>query len=401
MAVYSAEEAAGRAGASPEFVRRIASAGLVGEHGDGGFSDADIRRLQVLLNMERAGLPLEGVAQLVSGGALSLEFIDSAGQSVFTPMEDATFSRLSEETGIPVGVLATMREAVGGQSPSPGDRVGETELAVLPLVQLQHQLGFSDRAIEQALRVYGESLRRIAETEAEWFRSQIVHPMLANGMSQDDVGRFAAEMSPRLSDVSDRAVMAIYHGQQGRSWLANIINGIASVLEQAGLHRVEHSVPAMCFLDLTGYSNLTSEHGDQMAADLAERLRRVVQAPATRHGGWAVKWLGDGVMFWFPDAASGVMAAVEMLDDAERDGLPPAHIGLHAGPVVFQEGDYYGNTVNVAARIGEYARPGEVLVSQEVVDQSDVSSSIVFREVGAVELKGVLKPIVLHAASSV
>jgi adenylate cyclase len=379
----------------------MASAGLIGEPGDADFSDADIRRLQVLLHMERAGLPLDGVAHLVGGGAFSLEFIDSAGQPVFTPMEDATFSRLSEETGIPVGVLATMREAVGGQSPGPDDRVGQTELAVLPLVQLQHQLGFSDRAIEQALRVYGESLRRIAETEAEWFRSQIVHPMLAKGMSQDDVGRFAEEMSPRLSEVSDRAVMAIYHGQQGRSWLANIIDGMALALEQAGLHRVEPSVPAMCFLDITGYTSLTSEHGDQMAADLAERLRRVVQPPAMRHGGWAVKWLGDGVMFWFPNVGSGVMAAIEMLEDAARDGLPPAHVGLHAGTVVFQEGDYYGNTVNVAARIGEFARPGEVLVSQEVVDQSEVSSSIVFREVGAVELKGVLEPIVLHAASSI
>jgi adenylate cyclase len=80
--------------------------------------------------------------------------------------------------------------------------------------------------------------------------------------------------------------------------------------------------------------------------------------------------------------------------------LPPAHVGVHAGPVVFQEGDYYGNTVNIAARIGEFARPGEVLVSQEVVDRADVGSSVSFREVGAVELKGVLEPIVLHAASS-
>ena len=51
-------------------------------------------------------------------------------------------------------------------------------------------------------------------------------------------------------------------------------------------------------------------------------------------------------------------------------GLPPAHVGLHAGPVIFQEGDYYGQTVNVASRIADYARPGEVIVSQEVVDAS-------------------------------
>jgi adenylate cyclase len=105
-------------------------------------------------------------------------------------------------------------------------------------------------------------------------------------------------------------------------------------------------------------------------------------------------------MFWFPNAVSGVMGAVQMIDGVEAEDLPRAHVGVHAGPVLFQEGDYYGNTVNMAARIGEFARPGEVLVSQEVVDRAEIGASISFREVGAVELKGVLEPMVLHAASS-
>jgi adenylate cyclase len=400
MPEYTAEEAADRAGTSPEFVARMTSAGLVGADDDARLSDADIRRLQVLLNMEQAGLPLDGLAALTRSGNLSLDFIESAGQHVFAPLEDATFSELSEDTGISIGVLTTIRDAVGGHPPRGDDRVGQTELTVLPLVQLQHQLGFRDRAIEQALRVYGDSLRRIAETEAEWFRSEIVQPMLAKGMTEDEVGRFAAEIAPRLSGASDQAVTAIYHGQQGRSWLANIIHGMALALQRAGLHTVEDDVPAMCFLDISGYTNLTSEQGDQVAADLAERLRKVVQPPAIEHSGRAVKWLGDGVMFWFPNALSGVMAAVQMIEGVEAVDLPPAHVGVHAGPVVFQEGDYYGNTVNIAARIGEFARPGEVLVSQEVVDWAEIGPSISFREVGAVELKGVLDPIVLYAASS-
>src|SRR5919106_3238871 len=150
-----------------------------------------------------------------------------------------------------------MREALGGPPPGPDDRVGQSELAVLPLLQLQHELGFRDRAIEQALRVYGDSLRRIAETEAEWFRSEIIQPMLAKGMTEDEVGRFAAELGPRLTEVSDEAVIAIYHGQQSHSWLGNISNGLAMALENAGLHTVEHRVPAMCFLDIAGYTHLT------------------------------------------------------------------------------------------------------------------------------------------------
>ena len=72
-------------------------------------------------------------------------------------------------------------------------------------------------------------------------------------------------------------------------------------------------------------------------------------------------------------------------------------MGLHAGPVLFQQGDYFGQTVNVASRIADYARPGEVLVSQAVVDASD-GSAAAFAEIGPVELKGVSGPIHLHAA---
>jgi class 3 adenylate cyclase len=84
--------------------------------------------------------------------------------------------------------------------------------------------------------------------------------------------------------------------------------------------------------------------------------------------------------------------------------MPASPIRTSAGCRCFSiwnepERPCYGNTVNVAARIGEFARPGEVLVSQEVVDLVNVGSLVEFIEVGAVELKGVLEPMVLHAAS--
>ena len=136
----------------------------------------------------------------------------------------------------------------------------------------------------------------------------------------------------------------------------------------------------------------------------------MLQRPTSRagsRGSWSarrsstagepIKWLGDGVMFLFKDPGPGVLAAIEMVAGVAEAGLPPAHVGLHAGPVVFQEGDYYGQTVNVASRIAEYARPGEVLVSQEVVDAS-TGAGVMFREIGPIELKGVSGAMVLYAA---
>jgi adenylate cyclase len=156
----------------------------------------------------------------------------------------------------------------------------------------------------------------------------------------------------------------------------------------------------MCFLDITGYTRLTQERGDEAAAALAATLSRLVQRASVQHGGRPVKWLGDGVMFYFPDPGPGVVAALEMVDGVAGAGLPPAHVGLHAGPIIFQEGDYYGQTVNIASRIAEYARSGEVLVSQAVVDAVSASNGpgASFTGIGPVELKGVGAAMGLNAA---
>jgi adenylate cyclase len=111
-----------------------------------------------------------------------------------------------------------------------------------------------------------------------------------------------------------------------------------------------------------------------------------------------VKWLGDGVMFYFPDPGPAVVAAVEMVEGVADHALPPAHVGIHAGPVVFQEGDYFGRTVNIAARIVEYARAGEVLVSREVVEAAGEEVPVTFADIGLVELKGVSDAVRLYSA---
>jgi adenylate cyclase len=111
-----------------------------------------------------------------------------------------------------------------------------------------------------------------------------------------------------------------------------------------------------------------------------------------------VKWLGDGVMFHFREPGGAVLAALEMLDAMSAAGLPPAHVGLHAGPVVFQGGDYFGRTVNIAARIADHAEAGQVLVTQEVVNVTE-REDVAFTTMGAVVLKGVSQPVELLSAT--
>jgi adenylate cyclase len=347
--------------------------------------------------LEQAGVPLEGLASAVRDGALSFSFLDVAAYDQFAGLSGTTFHQLSAQTGIPLELLMAVREAFGLAEPRPEDTVHHNELSVVPLIQLQLSKGFRPVVIQRWLRVYGDSLRRIAETETTWWRSEVVMPILASGTAEAEMLQAQADLGSRMAPLLEQALLAIYLRQQEHSWGQGFVETIERVLEAAGLYRRVDRPPAVCFLDITGYTRLTEERGDEAAADLAARLAGLVRRSAQEHRGTPVKWLGDGVMFYFREPADAVLAALDMVEVVGRQGLPPAHVGIHAGPVIFQEGDYFGRTVNLAARIAEYARPGEVLVSQEVLDAAE-GGPVRFTEIGPVELKGVPGPLRLYTA---
>jgi class 3 adenylate cyclase len=269
---------------------------------------------------------------------------------------------------------------------------------VVPLVTLLVRNGVSQASIERTFRVAGDGLRRLAETEAAWWRSEILGPLFRAGIDVAEIGERTARFANESSVVTDAALMAIYHGQQGHAWMGNIFEGFEGLLDRVGLHERLLRPPAICFFDVTGYSRLTEERGDAEAAELAGRVARLVQRVAAQHRGRPIKWLGDGVMIHFPQAGAAVLAALDMLEGVAREGLPTGHVGIHAGPVLFQEGDYFGRTVNAAARIADAAKRSQVLVSQAVVDACE-DADVTFSSIGPVELKGMLEPMVLFEAT--
>jgi adenylate cyclase len=389
---YTRQEVAQRAGVDPDYVDRLVELGVLTPGAGSAFSPGDVRRARWVQSLERAGVPLDGMAAAVRDGALSFAFLDVTAFDRFAGLSGTTFHQLSAQTGIPVELLMVVREAVGFAEPRPEDTIREDELSVVPAIQLQLATGFRpvviERWLERWLRVCGDSLGRIAETELAWWRSEVAMALLESGMTEGEMLKAQADLGSRIAPLLEQVLLAIYHGQQEHAWTQGLVEHVEGALEGAGLYRRLDRPPAMCFLDITGYTRLTEERGDEAAADLAARLARLVRRSSQEHGGTPVKWLGDGVMFYFREPAAAVLAAVEMVEVVGSHDLPPAHVGIHAGPVVFQEGDYFGRTVNLAARIAEYARPGEVLVSQEVVDAAD-GGPVTFTEIGPVELKGV------------
>ena len=392
------DAAARRAGLEASHFEQLEAVGLLKPAADGSYTEGLIRRAQLINTLERSGIPLDGLAEGVTRGELSLDFVETEAYERFASMSDETFAEVGARTGVPFEILAVIREAIGLAAPAPTDRVRSDELRVLPFAETQVRLGFRAPAIERLLRVTGESLRRVTEQEANWWRTEVIEPRFAAGASTDAIATpFAADDMQALLDQADDQLLAIYGARRAHAWTTNIISGLERELERLGLYDRVERPPAIAFLDVTGYTRLTQERGDEAAAHLAGTLNRLVDRAAMTHRGKPIKWLGDGVMLYFENPGRAVAAALDMAEAVVEAELPPAHIGIHAGPVLFQEGDYFGATVNVASRVAEYARPREILVSQQVVDAAG-PGQIRFVEIGPVELKGVSGQLHLYSA---
>ncbi len=362
------------------------------------FRAGDLRRVRLVRGLEEGGLPLEGMGTAVRNGDLSFGFLDLPAWNWFGEPVGKSYRDLSAETGLSLELLQAVRESMGFARPEPDDPVHQDELDLLPVMKVVVEAQVEPAAFERLIRVWGESMRRITEAAANFYHAQIVLPLLRSGMSEAQVLHAGAQAVGGGIPHVEQALVSMYHGHAEHTWLANVVEAVEATLEKAGLHHTVAEPPAMCFLDLSGYTRLTEERGDDAAAEMAGTLGGLVQRSAQHHGGRPVKWLGDGVMLYFPHPDGAVISALDLADRVPAAGLPPTHTGIDAGPVVLQDGDYFGRTVNTAARIASHAGPGQVLVSDSVV-RSTRDPTIRFADVGLVELRGLSHPISLHRAS--
>src|SRR5215217_2411553 len=401
MKELSAAELADLAGVTEAEVRRLVDLGiLVTRHGAAPFLEADAQKVRLATACQQAGLPMAGIAAAVQQGRLSFAFLEAAPYRRWAVRSTRTYRQVSQETGVPLELLGSFLEAMGFARMAPDEPVREDELAVMPLLQLGLSSGFLDRVWSTRLgRGYAEGLRLIARVEKEVWQARFIAPLLASGADQQTARERASQLSGDLnfSALIDRTLLAAYRRQQELSWIEQLVEDIEVALEETGVLGRPAWVPAMCFLDLVGYTRLTEEHGDQVAAELAGTLAVLVERSSREHGGVPVKWLGDGVMVYFRDPTGAVLTALQMVEQLPQAGLPPAHVGVAAGPVVVQAGDYFGRTVNLAARIAAHASASRVLVSESVAESAS-PEGVSFVELGELRLEGIARPVRLHEA---
>jgi adenylate cyclase len=395
----SASELADLAGVTEAEVQRLVELGiLVARDGDQPFLAADAQKVRLATACEQAGLPMEAIAAAVQQGRLSFAFLEAAPYRRWAVRSGRTYRQVSQETGIPLELLGSFLEAIGFARMAPDELIREDELEVVPLLQRGLVTGILDQVWATRVgRGFAEGLRLIARVEEEVWQARFMAPLRASGADQQTARERAAQLSIDFLPLVDTALLAAYRRQQELAWIEDMVEDIEAALEAAGALGRPERVPAMCFLDLVGYTRLTEEHGDQAAAGLAEALAVLVGRSSREYGGVPVKWLGDGVMFHFRDPAGAVLAALQMVEEFPQAGLPPAHVGVAAGPVVVQGGDYFGRTVNLAARIAAYASASRVLVSERVVEGAP-PQGVTFAEEGQVQLEGFAHPVRLLEA---
>jgi adenylate cyclase len=390
----SASGLAELAGVTEAEVGRMVNLGiLVVRDGPGPFRSTDVQKVRLAQACEEAGLPMEGIASAIRGGRLSFAFLEASPYRRWAVRSARTYRQVSEDTGVPLGLLKSALVAMGFARVAPDERIREDELEVVPLLQLGLSSGVLNQAWTSRIgRAYGEGLRPIAKVESETFHARFELPVLTSGLDPHKTMELASQLAGEFVPLVDRALLAVFRRQQELAWTEHLVEHVETALEEAGALDRPERVPAMCFLDVIGYTRLTEERGDQAAAELATSLAGLVDRSAREHAGVPVKWLGDGVMVHFREPAGAVRAALGMVRELPEAGLPPAHVGVAAGPVVVQGGDYFGRTVNLAARIAGRAAAGQVLVSERVA-QTVSSQDVIFVEHGELRLKGIAAPV--------
>jgi adenylate cyclase len=400
MNTLSASGLADLAGTTAAEVQRLVDLGvLVARDGADPFLETDAQKVRLAKACEQAGLPMDGIASAIRAGRLSFAFLEASPYGRWAVRSARTYRAVSEETGIPLDTLGSVLESMGFARMAPDEPIREDELEVVPLLQLGLSRGVLDLAwLTRIGRAYAEGLRLAANVENEAYRARFMGPLLASGADQRTAMELASQLATEFLPLVDRALMGIYRRQQEVVWTEDLVEDIENELDRAGVLGRPERVPAMSFLDLTGYTRLTEERGDAAAAALAETLAVLVNRSCREHGGAPVKWLGDGVMVHFREPTGAVLAALRLVEQLPQVGLPPAHVGVAAGPVVAQGGDYFGRTVNLAARIAARAGAGQVLVSGSVVESAS-PDGVTFVELGELRLEGFARPVRLLEAS--
>jgi class 3 adenylate cyclase/pimeloyl-ACP methyl ester carboxylesterase len=168
--------------------------------------------------------------------------------------------------------------------------------------------------------------------------------------------------------------------------------------------RVDRRLMAILAADVAGYSRLMGADEEGTLAQLKMHRRDLTDRCIKKHRGLIIKTIGDGMLVEFASAVEAVRCALEVQRGMiARNAAVPIEkriefrIGIHVGDIIEDDGDIFGDGVNVAARLEKIAARGGICASRQALDQIEGKVKIHFRELGRQNLKNIARPIEVYA----
>ena len=384
----SLSEASELAGVSPTTLQRWVKAGVIPVKG-GRWTTAAAAQARVVSRLRERGHSLAELRRAVREGRLAFGYVQD---HLPGPERNHTPGQAADRTGLEEALIERMMSLLGTPTALEGT-LNDQDVVAMELIGDVLKAGFPLVALLQLIRVYAQSIRKIAEAEVRLFHLYVHEPLIRQGV---DALQMAEEMEGLARDLLPitSPLMEYIHQRYLRFYIEQDVVGHMET-ELAGQKQLGRVQMAFCFVDLTGFTRYTEEEGDDEAFDLVERFVETVEATLPSEA-LVVKTIGDEVMIVSPDPVTLTEWAVGFLGlFSER---PQPRVGVHYGRAVYRDGDYFGSEVNLAHRVVARALGGEVMVTTAVADAIGDSGYLEFDPIGGVELKGFPQPIELFVA---
>lgn len=371
-------------------VERLVAAGVLHPDEDGLHPLENVVQIRLVQALAEGGIGLDDVTWAVGEERLPLDRIGA----MWTLAESSgrTFEEFAAALGDRGDLLGSIYAAFGIAVPAPDTVMRRDEEDVL--VGFLEVWGMVDDRPDvylRAARLAGEGMRRLELATLDLFDELGGPPpsRLQKGLPPDE----AMRPSELIGAQMERMLVWLHRRQTEHEVIERVVAGVERALARAG-RREQRSFepPAIAFVDLAGYTRLAETDGDEQAARVATRLHSLALDAARAHEGRVVKLLGDGVMLRFAATRAAVSSVAALMRTMRAFDLPSAHAGIATGPIVSRDGDVYGHTVNLAARIAAHAAEDELLLLEDYADAA-AAAGFECERTGPVELKGIAEPV--------
>ncbi len=385
-AVLSAGEVAARAGVSTGTLRRWVKAGAIPQY-NGEWTPAASAHARIVSQLRRSGEPLDSIVTAASDGRLALGGVDEIFQ---TETRNRTLSEAAKITGLDSRLAQRIWLALGFPIESINE-LSEHDIEAMHHIASALESGLPEAAFLQIVRVWAKAVADMADAEVSLIRMYVHEPLLRKNTSAEKIteamGNVVVKTMPHIPPL-----LEYMHNRYVQQFAEQVqVQNVQS--DRFSHDHTDKLTVTACFVDMAGFTRFTEEQGVDVAFNEVERLRNEIEKTLP-DSARMIKMIGDGVMVVSSEPGDLLAWAVQLVERKRSE--PRLRVGVHTGEALYRDGDYYGSTPNMAARVLNRADGGEVMATAGMREQCRGRTGLRFVSIGKVRLKGFNEPVELY-----